>query len=519
VKCLISQLCEFFYKCGWAPGTASGCSIRIGGPDVNKPWRVFVAPSGVQKEDMVAEDVFEMDMNQNVVQKSKTSGLKLSASTPLWFIVYKHRSTAKCVVHTHSMNAHLATLLDPTEKSDVLRMTHLEMLKGVGRYAYDDTLEIPIIDNRPTEAELAEQFEAAILKYPKCNAVLVRRHGIYCWGDSWEQAKTQLESFDYLFECAIKMRQIGVNFSAVPSSGTFHVRDSSSQATKKRKIDEVAQNSISAVSGFNGVGTVNNLSDLDDRTIPLLPADSSVLLLDIEGCTTAISFVKDTLFPFVTENLDAYVKGLDLNKINEYLSNILKDIDCISDTNVKSQCKSVVNSCKDEPQTLKAAVRKLVALDVKATGLKAMQGHMWKSGYDSGELKGHIFADFKPLLLWCKDQNVKVCIYSSGSIKAQKLLFRHTLEGDLTPYLSSYFDTTSGGKKVASSYGNIAESLGVDPSKIVFVSDSEDELVAAREAGIGFPVMSVRPGNAPMTDVGKSFPIVHSLLQLCGSHQ
>jgi hypothetical protein len=75
------------------------------------------------------------------------------------------------------MNAQLATMLDPTEEAKVLRVTHLEMLKGVGHHAFDDVLEVPIIDNRPTEDQLASQLEQAILKYPKCNAVLVRRHG------------------------------------------------------------------------------------------------------------------------------------------------------------------------------------------------------------------------------------------------------------------------------------------------------------------------------------------------------
>ena len=88
VKSLIAQLCEFFYRQGWASGTAGGCSIRIKGAS---NWRVFAAPSGIQKEDMIGEDVFELDMNGNIVQGPKTEGLKLSASTPLWFIVYKHR--------------------------------------------------------------------------------------------------------------------------------------------------------------------------------------------------------------------------------------------------------------------------------------------------------------------------------------------------------------------------------------------------------------------------------------------
>jgi enolase-phosphatase E1 len=95
-------------------------------------------------------------------------------------------------------------------------------------------------------------------------------------------------------------------------------------------------------------------------------------------------------------------------------------------------------------------------------------------------------------------------------------LFGHTTKGDLLAYFSGHFDTTSGGKKEAQSYLNIAKSIGVDPGAITFVSDAVDELVAAKVAGIGQVVMSIRSGNVPLTSVGKAFPAVHSLLQLCG---
>ena len=129
VRSLIAQLCEQFYRNGWATGTGGGVSIRVGGPSENRPWRVFVAPSGIQKEDMIGDDIFELDINGKVVVPPKTPNLKQSACTPLWYVVYKHRPTARSVIHTHSMYAQLATLLDRTESTNVLRVTHLEMLK------------------------------------------------------------------------------------------------------------------------------------------------------------------------------------------------------------------------------------------------------------------------------------------------------------------------------------------------------------------------------------------------------
>ncbi|EJK58494.1 hypothetical protein THAOC_21376, partial [Thalassiosira oceanica] len=235
VRALVAQLCEYFFKAGWATGTGGGASVRVGGPSEGRPWRVFVAPSGLQKEDIVGDDIFEMDMEQNITVPSKTPNLRLSACTPLWFVVYRLRPKARCVIHTHSINALMATLLDATESSPALRVTHLEMLKGVGNHAYDDVLEIPIIDNRPTEDLLADQLEEALKNYPKSNAVLVRRHGLYVWGDSWEQAKAQCESFDYLFECAVKMKSMGLDSALRPVTVNYHAESRG----KNRTIDMI----------------------------------------------------------------------------------------------------------------------------------------------------------------------------------------------------------------------------------------------------------------------------------------
>jgi methylthioribulose-1-phosphate dehydratase len=297
---------------------------------------------------MIGDDVFELDMDRNVVHKPKTDGLKLSACTPLWYCVFKHRPSAMSVIHTHSMNAQMATLLDPTEESTTLKITHLEMLKGVGGHAFDDILEIPIIDNRPSEDLLAAQLEVALEKYPNCNCVLVRRHGLYVWGDSWEQAKTQAESFDYLFESAIAMKKLGVNPSVIPPRGTYRTdydeyhndgeksgvenenkkrttQDLEGQPEAKRvKTDEGGK---SGGSGWNGAGTIDNADDVKSNTIPILPRDYKHLLLDIEGCTTAISFVKDVLFPYVVEHVDKYIATkLSTEEQSALLQSLKKDL-------------------------------------------------------------------------------------------------------------------------------------------------------------------------------------------------
>lgn len=528
VRALVAQLCECFYKQGWATGTGGGVSIRVGGPKENRPYRVFVAPSGVQKEDMVGDDVFELDMDRNVVQPPKTPNLRQSACTPLWYVVYKHVPSAMCVIHTHSMYAQLATLLDPTEQSSVLRVTHLEMLKGVGNHSYDSILEIPIIDNRPSEDLLATQLEQVILKYPMCNAVLVRRHGVYAWGDSWEQAKAQCESFDYLFETAVKMKSMGLESGLVPVSGSYREDEvmevETSPLAKKQKVETTT--TTTPTPAFNAARASNNDHDLEcstPTTIPLVPRDAKLLLLDIEGTTTSISFVKDVLFPFVLENLDEHVSKMDADALVESVTALRMDVEAL-DTNHPSRVQMADAFLDFDMADLVAVrssiiehVKALMAHDVKATGLKALQGKMWKAGYNSGELVGHLYSDFIPMLQWCKSNDVKVCIYSSGSIGAQKLLFGHTSEGDITSYFDAHFDTTSGSKRESTSYGTIASKLGVKPNEVIFVTDLEAEARAARDGGMT-AVMAVRPGNAPLGEEAKQeLPVVRSLLQLCGA--
>lgn len=111
VRALMAQLCESFYRQGWATGTGGGISIRIGNGTTERPWRVFVAPSGLQKEDLVGDDMFELDMQRNVVQYPKSNPrLKQSACTPLWYVIYKLRPAARAVLHTHSPVSRSRTL-------------------------------------------------------------------------------------------------------------------------------------------------------------------------------------------------------------------------------------------------------------------------------------------------------------------------------------------------------------------------------------------------------------------------
>ncbi|KAH6911480.1 Methylthioribulose-1-phosphate dehydratase [Coprinopsis sp. MPI-PUGE-AT-0042] len=210
---LIPELCASFYQLGWVTGTGGGICIRQGDT-------VYIAPSGVQKERIKPADIFVLPYPQppcdihadRIFLRRPRSSLKESACTPLFWNSFTLRDAGSCI-HTHSQHAVMATLLWPGE---VFKVSHLEMIKGVrisgtGKaLSYLDTLVVPIIENTPFEEDLKDSMAEAMEKYPDAAAVLVRRHGVYVWGNDWEKAKTQTECLDYLFEVAVKMKQAGV---------------------------------------------------------------------------------------------------------------------------------------------------------------------------------------------------------------------------------------------------------------------------------------------------------------------
>ena len=197
VRELICELCRTFYGLGWASGTGGGISIREGD-------RIYMAPSGVQKERLQPEDIFVLDRQGEIL--SPVKGLTLSACAPLFLHAYTQRN-AGAVLHSHSINAFLITAL----YDKVFRVSDMEMIKGVQGMGAFDSLEVPIIDNTAQECDLADTLGEAIRNNPKTQAVLVRRHGVYVWGQDWVQAKTQAESYDYLFQAAIRLKQLNLD--------------------------------------------------------------------------------------------------------------------------------------------------------------------------------------------------------------------------------------------------------------------------------------------------------------------
>ena len=231
-----------------------------------------------------------------------------------------------------------------------------------------------------------------------------------------------------------------------------------------------------------------------------LPTEVAVVLLDIEGTTTPIDFVYKTLFPFAREQMGSFLqKHFDSETVSGAIELLKADHDAETAVDVPAW--------KPNAEAASRYALWLMDQDRKATGLKALQGLIWKAGYASGELKSTLYDDVEPAIRRWTSSGTRVCIYSSGSVLAQKLLFAHTIAGDLTGFLSGYFDTTTGPKREAHSYQNIAEALQVQPSEILFLSDSVPELDAASEAGclVGLAVRDDAPENPANYEIYNHF--------------
>jgi len=209
------------------------------------------------------------------------------------------------------------------------------------------------------------------------------------------------------------------------------------------------------------------------------------ILLDVEGTTSSISFVYDVLFAFARKHVADFLVHNRLDPAVQAAAAGLAVEAAAADATLADPAGTT---------RLALAAIDLMNRDVKSTPLKALQGMIWRSGFESGELVAHVFDDVPAALAQWADSGLDVRIYSSGSIDAQRLFFAHTAAGDLTPHLRGHYDTTTGPKREAGSYRAIAADMAMDPREILFVSDVGDELDAARQAGMA-TALAIRPGN------------------------
>jgi enolase-phosphatase E1 len=218
-------------------------------------------------------------------------------------------------------------------------------------------------------------------------------------------------------------------------------------------------------------------------------------LLDIEGTTCPVSFVSGTLFPYASEAMERFVarEGHDEGDVKRLLS-------AVAEAWQLDREPEAAALRERRPGDLAAYLRQLIQRDSKLPALKELQGLVWRDGYAQGKLVAPLYPDVPEALRRWKIDGVDLGVYSSGSVAAQQLLYRHSSAGDLSPLLTHWFDTRVGRKQESTSYTAIADSLNLDPGDIVFISDASAECKAADQAGMTV-LFSDRDGN-PNRDPG-----------------
>lgn len=202
------------------------------------------------------------------------------------------------------------------------------------------------------------------------------------------------------------------------------------------------------------------------------------VVTDIEGTTSSLSFVKDVLFPYARAHLARFVAAHASQPVVRAL---------LEDANREA------GGGLDDAGIV-AQLERWIDEDRKITPLKSLQGLIWEAGYRNGDFKGHIYPDAAAQLRAWHARGIKLYVYSSGSVYAQKLLFGHSEAGDLTPLFSGYYDTHIGAKREADAYRAIVADIGVPAGEILFLSDIVEELDAARAAGMQ-TIQLVREGE------------------------
>jgi enolase-phosphatase E1 len=213
------------------------------------------------------------------------------------------------------------------------------------------------------------------------------------------------------------------------------------------------------------------------------------VVTDIEGTTSSLAFVKDVLFPYARRSIPAFVRDHEAELAG-----------------IRGEIEATVGQHNLSASEMVRILLQWIDEDRKITPLKSLQGMIWKTGYESGELQSHVYEDAVRGLRGWHASGLRLYVYSSGSVPAQKLLFAHTAYGDLLPLFSGYFDTTTGPKLEPASYARIAGALELAAREIVFLSDHPGETRAAAAAGLQTIVLAREGIEANPSE----FPTAHS---------
>lgn len=210
--------------------------------------------------------------------------------------------------------------------------------------------------------------------------------------------------------------------------------------------------------------------------------DVAGVVLDIEGTTTPVSFVYDVLFPYARERIAQYVaSNVGTGEFTE-VQRMLRD-EWTEDLLRGDPVPEWPDSQGVASSAMTSYLAWLMDRDRKSRALKTIQGRIWETGFRDGTLRGAVFDDVPRAFARWREAGASISIYSSGSVLAQRLLFGHSIAGDLTPWLTNYFDTAVGAKRAMESYSRIASTIGQEAQRLLFISDVQQELDAATAAG------------------------------------
>lgn len=222
---------------------------------------------------------------------------------------------------------------------------------------------------------------------------------------------------------------------------------------------------------------------------------SKMVLLDIEGTTTSKDFVFDVLFPYSNQKMATFLRSnLDHPVVEEALVLLEETLKLEGSFDFSFDHKL-------------ATLLSWIKSDRKHGALKMIQGLIWEQGYVNSEIKGHLYPEVPEALRKWKTEGNKIGIYSSGSVLAQKLIFKYSTYGDFSFLIDFYFDTSIGHKREMNSYLNIVEHVKIAAKDITFYSDIAQELTAAQAAGLG--VIQVVRDDEPLDDCVKWLQVRH----------
>ena len=358
---------------------------------------------------------------------------RASAETALHLTIIEETG-AGAVLHTHSQAGTLLSQRIGRWLEAELLLEDLEMLKGLeGITTHQTAVALPVLPNDQNLERLSTAARPLLRDAP--HGLLIAGHGLYAWGRDLATAHRHLEILEFLLEQ--RWRQLLL------------------------QPEDLRPQRVSGVSH---------------------------VLLDIEGTTCPVSFVSDVLFPYAAAKLRTFVEQESRHSavqcLLEELSRVWKS----------DQAAAAAGIQWREGGSLVPYLQFLMAEDRKLTPLKDLQGMIWQQGYRNGELHGALFADVAPALRRWHRQGLQLAVYSSGSVQAQQLLYGHSNAGDLRALFTMWFDTRIGQKQDSDSYNRIARSMQVAPERVLFISDSLQELQAASDVGMK-GLASVREGR------------------------